>query len=655
MVAAPPSAPSPPRRLWLVLFYGAVMVLAGTLATISLPQPEGTLTLAVATFVPLSSLDQEVATAGGQPVALPHAVEIPGVNRFWGGAYHFSFLYSAGQPTDQPTDQDEPWSVLVPCSAGRLVIRLNGILLADSSQVHSSSTAVLNWPTLVAIPAPLLHPGLNQLEIREEVRIGRASYLSPIHLGADHLLRPVFRDHQLLQVTLPTLMVGWEFAFSLLLLLVWLMRPGEYTYLLFSLILLCAVANGLPFVAAGSLELEGLIRVLSSVCFLWQVALLLPFSFRFVGRPVPRWTWSLPLLPLLHTACLFLLPPDLFRWLTWNLVVPVAILICFGTTLVFVEAAFHRRSRAAHGISGALLLVLCLILHDIPILYVAYDGDRVFLGRFGMPGMLTVVGGMLMWRFAAALNTVDRFNAELHRQVSSAEAALRASLEREREQERANTREAERARLTRDLHDGLAGQLVSMVALSNREQVDPGAFGSAARKALADLRLVLASLVDLGDDLGMMLASFRDQLEPQLRGQGVTLEWHMSELPKVCGWTSSSVLELFRLLQEATLNAARHSGTDRVRIDIVPRVDQGVRLVVADQGRGGVGDRPGGYGLANMRRRAQLIGARLVIDSGSAGTSVILDLPQQLPTPTGCPVPADAQLSAETGTRPPSL
>ena len=70
-----------------------------------------------------------------------------------------------------------------------------------------------------------------------------------------------------------------------------------------------------------------------------------------------------------------------------------------------------------------LLLALCLTLHDMPILYGALDGDHVFLSRFGMPGVLTVIGGALMWRFAAALNTVDRFNAELHHRVASAEAA----------------------------------------------------------------------------------------------------------------------------------------------------------------------------------------------------------------------------------------
>lgn len=165
-----------------------------------------------------------------------------------------------------------------------------------------------------------------------------------------------------------------------------------------------------------------------------------------------------------------------------------------------------------------------------------------------------------------------------------------------------------------------------MVALSGRADADARDLGAAARRALADLRLVIASMAEVGDDPGMMLANFRDHIEPQLRALGITLDWWMHVLPEASGWSSSTVLELFRLLQEATINAARHSGADRVMIEISP-TDGGVRVVVADRGKGGAADRPGGYGLANMRRRAQAIGARLAIDSYPGGTRVSVDLP----------------------------
>ncbi|WP_345769746.1 hypothetical protein [Azospirillum thiophilum] len=84
---------------------------------------------------------------------------------------------------------------------------------------------------------------------------------------------------------------------------------------------------------------------------------------------------------------------------------------------------------------------------------------------------------------------------------------------------------------------------------------------------------------------------------------------------------------MFRLLQEATMNAARHSGADWGTTGIRPTDDR-VRVVVADEGRGGAPDRPGDYGLANMRRRALAIGARLAIVSDPDGIRIILDLPR---------------------------
>ena len=130
--------------------------------------------------------------------------------------------------------------------------------------------------------------------------------------------------------------------------------------------------------------------------------------------------------------------------------------------------------------------------------------------------------------------------------------------------------------------------------------------------------LVVASLADVQGDLGMILANFRDQIEPQVRNLGVTLSWHMSDLPPIGALSASETLELFWLLREATLNAARHSGADRVCIEI-RAIDHGARIVISDRGGGGAAARPGGQGLPNMHRRAQAIGGRLTIDSGSTG------------------------------------
>lgn len=607
-------------RLGLILFYLAIVVAGIAILRVRMPPPEDGLALVSAQFQPLTALDQP-ATEPETPVTLPHSVDVPGGNRFWGGLYRF-------EVTHHP-NIDEPLSVLIPGYTGQILVSLNGTLLDDSRWTHSGLMANLTWPEIVPIPSALLRDGVNSLEIRLVTRIGLKSYLGRIHVGADRILRPYFLVLQFLLVTVPQLLFAWQVAFGLSLVIVWAARPSEWAYALFALILFSSAAGNLPSILAEQLLSEVAVR-LCNLAFTWHTALLTPFALCFVGHRLSAAHALFLTLPLGTTAGFFWLSPENFKLLSWYVVLPAAMAMLVGTVSVFLNAAFRQGHGTAHVISGGALLALFISCHDLPMLYTAAENESLFVGRFGMPVLLSVVSGVLMWRFAMALNAIDRFNTDLRREIAIAEAALRVSLAREHAQERAIALEDERSRLTRDLHDGLAGQLVSMVALSHRDDARPGDFGAAARQALTDLRLVIASMAEAGDDPGMVLANFRDHIQPQLRALGAALDWRMTALPEVSGWSSSTALELFRLLQEAAINAARHSGADRVTIEIAPTED-GVRVVVADDGSGGAADRPGGYGLANMRRRAQLIGGRLTIASGPAGTRITLDLPRHDP------------------------
>lgn len=606
------------RRLALGLFYLTVLALGIGAPLVSLPPPEGGVDLDRAVFRPLEDPDRPAAAAE-EPVSLPHSFRVPGAGRFGGGVYRLEFDYSP--------DGSEPWSLLIPNYSGRILVRVNDTLLYDSDWTHSGKITTLIWPDIVAIPEPVLKIGTNLVEIRVVMLFGRSTYLGDLYAGPDSLLRPVYQQHRFLLVMLPQLLFAWQFAFSVMLLIFWAVRRSERSYVLYAGILFFNSMSNLVVIVPESL-VHPLVMPLSNLAFSWVTALLVPFAFSFVNRPPPRASFLFAALPLGHNAAFLLLPPEGFHLLTWYVAVPVAVTLSCVALGVLFYAAFRQGNHGAHVILGATLLTLLMILHEAPILYGA-AGKRLFLNPFSIPVfmMLSVISTVLMWRFAAALYAVDHFNQKLRREIAEAEAALRIGLAREQAQERAIALEAERSRLTRDLHDGLAGQLVSMVALSRRADASVGDFGAAARKALVDLRLVIASMAEVGDDPGMMLANFRDHIQPQLRSLGVTLDWQMHALPEGSGWSSSTALELFRLLQEATINAARHSGADRVRIEIRPTGD-GVRVVVSDKGCGGAADRPGGYGLANMRRRARTIGARLVIESGAGGTAVILDLPR---------------------------
>jgi len=89
---------------------------------------------------------------------------------------------------------------------------------------------------------------------------------------------------------------------------------------------------------------------------------------------------------------------------------------------------------------------------------------------------------------------------------------------------------------------------------------------------------------------------------------------------------------LFQIVQEAVVNAGKHSGASHVSVSLHERAGQ-VELRVVDDGHGFgdfgplVSEEPGHIGLASMRERAELLSGSLAIDSGGRGTVVTVRVP----------------------------
>jgi signal transduction histidine kinase len=196
----------------------------------------------------------------------------------------------------------------------------------------------------------------------------------------------------------------------------------------------------------------------------------------------------------------------------------------------------------------------------------------------------------------------------------------------------------------RDLHDGLGGQLISIVALSERGQ-EGATITDAARAALKYLRLVIDSMDDIGGDLMLALGSWRERAAMQLRPHDIALDWRVATPqglplhPELRPW---HVIQIVRILDEAVTNAVKHAAARHIAVAIETRDDgkgpYGV-IIVADDGRGfalaGDGEAAGtsqtARGLRNMRNRATRCGAVLDLSSDISGTRVRLQLPQVFP------------------------
>lgn len=521
-------------------------------------------------------------------------------------------------------------ALYIPQYTGRLQVTLNGVPVADSTRGQTSLRLGQGAPQLAVLPRRVLQPGFNEIGIALGARMGAAA-VGPIYFGPDTELRGHYEVAQFLVITLPRLMDGALFAIGAIMLMIWFTRRHDHLYLLCAAISLSFALSSLSPVIASAFGM-GLLMPVNVLRYL-GACLLLPFAWHLVGRvPRARTRWFL-LPPLAMFLAFRYLPSAWSTLLVPLLFVPVA--------LVLAGIALHELWRAGtRGGDGSALVLLSAIgvtlalgTRDQLVMTDLLDNGYVLLARFNGPLLATIMGATLLQRFAAGLSLLEDFNARLHRDVATARGKLQAAFEREQAQERKATLAAERMRLMGDLHDGIAGQLVSIIALGERTAGGVAAeITRACHRALTDLRLVVDSMEDVGEDLGMTLAAFRERLEPQLRRSGIRLDWRVRDLPDLPGLAPATTLAIFRVLQEAANNAARHSGSAIVEVASAPSPlpGYGVRLSVRDHGRGGAAVRRGHYGMENMRRRAAALGAVLAVDSDASGTCVVLDLPPRL-------------------------
>jgi signal transduction histidine kinase len=194
--------------------------------------------------------------------------------------------------------------------------------------------------------------------------------------------------------------------------------------------------------------------------------------------------------------------------------------------------------------------------------------------------------------------------------------------------------ELERTRLARELHDETGQALTSiLLALKPLE----GAADADARAAVAAVReLVVSTLQDVRrlavelrpsalDDLGLVPAVDRLAQTVAETGIRVDVEAHIGDerLPESVETT------LYRIVQEAVTNVARHSGAERLSITLT-RKNGAVVAIVEDDGKGFDPARTGsdGLGLVGMRERLALVGGTLRIEAAAgAGTTIAAEVP----------------------------
>lgn len=540
---------------------------------------------------------------------------------------------------ERPASQDDvPWGIFVPRFTTAVLLEVNGTLIHDTRRNVMSRRPDRNSSAMATIPENLLHEGPNELTIRLFTWGPVSGYIDKIYAGPDEVLRPAHDQRSVLFETLPLVLVAGQATLGAILGLIWLSRRHDQSYGLLSLAMLIGFAQYFVSMPAPPQTL-GLV----GAAVVTQAPLVLHFIFRFIGRKPSPWL-LLTFIPGVIIALAGLVGQQEVLRAIYLPLGPPTIGLCAAVACLILGKAALEGNRKALVLGPVFSVMLGCALNDILTSLRIIPGERLFIGWFGYSFVVLVIGVWLTWRFVQALNDADSFADRLVKQVSEAESKLRMSFAREEERAKAAALASERTRLMRDLHDGLGGQLVSIVALAEQPGDTTNTISDAARAALRDLRLVIDAMEEIDGDLMLALGSWRERISGQLRAHDMTLVWSVKApggLPVYPGLRPRHVIQVVRLLDEAVTNAIKHSGASSVAITIekVMGEDGSPRgqVSVRDNGRGFVvgeasstGARPG-RGLLNMKKRAAVCDVTLSILSDAGGTTVSLLLPRDFP------------------------
>jgi len=200
------------------------------------------------------------------------------------------------------------------------------------------------------------------------------------------------------------------------------------------------------------------------------------------------------------------------------------------------------------------------------------------------------------------------------------------------------SREEERTRVARELHDELGAALTVLkmdISRVLREAGLPAAAGERLRGVNADIDGTIQAVRRLSSELH----------PPLLNDLGLlpALEAHFQEFVARAGLEGQFAAEVesmpltgqpatacFRIFQEALTNVARHAQATRVTASVEP-LEGGVLLRVTDNGIGmrlEDGVARGHLGLMGMRERAELLSAKLdIVTAPGQGTTVLVRIP----------------------------
>ena len=482
---------------------------------------------------------------------------------------------------------------------------------------------------IVPLPRQFLKAENNTVTILLGATSDKTNFLilSPLYLGNEIEINALYRNRLFVENDLKSALSGMQLFLAFSSLILAYLRRTETVFLWLGLAMSTSSILSIGNIAQTFPQFEMLAP--------WFYFISVSAALSFVGfilslsklHPPVHLLWAVFLIPIISLTLIMTdisSPIVVMRYL----ILPVVFLSLLIGFIFMGRLLWWNSTPHIAFIASGMALMLAMAVNNlffrlgfIDIGYLSAQPARALA--------LTGIAVFMMTRIVETANGLDQAAEVLADRLRQREEELSVLYEHDRLLVENAASLNERNRLTAELHDGVAGYLSTIVALSDSPEPDSHNIQSVARDALAELRLVINTMAFPDNTLRMELASLYDRSVAPLTHLGIQFDWSMVKLPDVNWLSAEEKMSIIRILQEAISNALRHGKPRQLLISGDSALVGLIVIRVINTGGNALGqyNEENGLGLQNMQRRAQALGGSISLQKLSDGAEFALILP----------------------------